>query len=122
MSGLFLIGVVIIWLLIAVAITLWIARRFKSSAMKIVSAVVAFPILLMAPLTDELIGKQQFESLCKQYAVQVIDVCHRCRSWDNGIFTIPNFPTPVPTHAGTNARAAKFLLAAQPSKIVGRRA
>ena len=41
--------------------------------MKIVSIVVVFPILLLVPVADELIGKQQFETLCKRYAVQVVD-------------------------------------------------
>ncbi len=66
MSGLLLIGVAIIWLIVVIAITLWLAGRFKSWPLRMVSAVVVFPILLVAPLADELIGKHQFESLCER--------------------------------------------------------
>ncbi len=76
MTGLFLIAVAIAWLATVVVLTRWVTRRFRSTASKFVSGLVVFPVLLVAPLTDELIGKRQFESLCKKYAVVVIDEQH----------------------------------------------
>ena len=66
MTGLFLIALAIAWLAVAVAITRWTTRRFRSTALKLVSSLLVFPVLLVAPLTDELIGAHQFETLCKK--------------------------------------------------------
>lgn len=66
MTGLLLIAFVAAWLAIVVAMTRWAARRFRSTVSKVASAIVVGPVLLAAPLADELIGKQQFEALCKQ--------------------------------------------------------
>ena len=76
MTGILLFGVAIAWLICVLAMTRWVARRFESMAMKVCCGLVLVPTLLVAPLADELIGKQQFESLCKKYAVQVIDEQH----------------------------------------------
>lgn len=76
MTGLFLIAVAIAWLAAVVVLTRWVTRRFRSTASKFVSGLVVFPVLLAAPLTDELIGKRQFDLLCKKYAVVVIDEQH----------------------------------------------
>jgi hypothetical protein len=72
-SGIFLIAVFIIWLIISIAVAQWVARHCKSKFMRLFSGVVVFPLLLLAPLADEVIGIFQFESLCKKYAVVEID-------------------------------------------------
>lgn len=76
MTGILLIGIAIAWLVAVLIITRWVIRRLKSAAAKVACTLVLFPTLLVAPLADELVGKQQFESLCKKYAVQVIDEQH----------------------------------------------
>ncbi|MDL2336354.1 MAG: hypothetical protein QFE16_00785 [Pseudomonadota bacterium] len=76
MTGILLITVAIAWLIAVLAATRWVVRRVNSPAMKVVSCLVLFPVLLVLPLADELVGKQQFDSLCKKYAVQVIDEKH----------------------------------------------
>lgn len=73
MTGLLLIAIFGMWLFVVAFISRWATRRFKSRTMTIVSGTVAFWVLLPAPLIDELIGKWQFESLCKKYAVVEID-------------------------------------------------
>ena len=73
MTGLLLIPVAIVWLLLALAATGWIARRFKTRAMKVASCVVAFPLLMAAPLADELVGKRQFEQLCRDNSTIQVD-------------------------------------------------
>ena len=76
MTGIILIAVVVVWLVAVLAFTRWATRRFKSLAMKVVSSVALFPTLLLLPVADEVVGKVQFESLCKKYAVQVVDESH----------------------------------------------
>lgn len=76
MTGILLIAVAIAWLIAVLAATRWVVRRVNSPAMKVVSCLVLFPVLLVLPVADELVGKQQFDSLCKKYAVQVIDEKH----------------------------------------------
>jgi len=76
MTGLLLIAVAIVWVAAVVVITRWTTRLFRPVAMKVVSALVVFPALLLAPLADELIGGWQFEALCKRYATQTIDEEH----------------------------------------------
>lgn len=76
MTGILLIAVAIAWLIAVLAATRWVVRRVNSPAMKVVSCLGLFPALLVLPVADELVGKQQFDSLCKKYAVQVIDEQH----------------------------------------------
>jgi hypothetical protein len=76
MSGIFLILVVMGWLVAVVALTWWVAARFKSLALQVISSLVLFPGLLALPLIDEIIGKRQFDALCERYAVQYIDEAH----------------------------------------------
>lgn len=73
MSGILLIAVAIAWLTAVLAVTRWVIRRVDSLAMKWVSFLALFPVLLLLPVADEVIGKQQFDCLCEKYAVQVID-------------------------------------------------
>lgn len=76
MIGLLMIAIAIGWLIAAIAITTWIAARAKSPPMKAAVSVLVFPLALIAPVVDEVIGAWQFSALCKQYAVQTIDVAH----------------------------------------------
>lgn len=76
MSGLLLLFVAACWLVVAAMITRRATRRFKSLAAKIAIGTLIFPLLLMAPVADEIVGARQFDALCKQYAVQVIDEEH----------------------------------------------
>ena len=76
MTGILLFGVAFAWLIAVLILTRWVTRRFKSAIAKVVCSLALFPIVLVAPLADELVGKQQFESLCKKYAVQEIDEQH----------------------------------------------
>jgi hypothetical protein len=73
MTGLLLIVIFIIWLSIVAFVSIWAARRFRSREARLFFGVLAFGVLLPAPLVDEIIGKWQFESLCKKYAVVEID-------------------------------------------------
>ena len=76
MIGLLMIAIAIGWLIAAIAITTWIAARAKSPPMKAALSVLVFPLALIAPVVDEVIGAWQFSALCKQYAIQMIDEEH----------------------------------------------
>lgn len=73
MTGIFLIAVAVAWLIAVVVVTRWVARRFNSLTMKVVSWMILVPTLMTAPLVDELIGKRQFEQLCKDNATIHVD-------------------------------------------------
>jgi hypothetical protein len=76
MTGILLIGVAIAWMVVVLFLTRWAISSIKLVPLKIVCGLTLPLVLLAAPLTDELIGKQQFDSLCRKYAVQTIDEQH----------------------------------------------
>ncbi|RZU02312.1 hypothetical protein [Rivibacter subsaxonicus] len=76
MSGLFLLVVLIGWAVVAFLLARWATQLFKSPGVRVLVGVVAFPVLLLLPLVDEIIGMWQFDALCKKYAVQEIDEPH----------------------------------------------
>lgn len=80
MTGLLLIGVAIIWVWFSWFISRWAVRSIKSRGLKTLIGVAIFAVLLIAPLGDEIVGKHQFEALCRQYAVQEIDEEHAVNS------------------------------------------
>jgi hypothetical protein len=73
MTGILLIAVAMAWLVVAFFLTRRITRPLRSSFIRLATGSLAFPVLLVTPLADELIGAWQFNSLCKKYAVQVVD-------------------------------------------------
>lgn len=73
MTGILLIAVAFAWLIAVVVVTRWVARRFNSPTMKVVSWMILLPALMVAPLVDELIGKRQFEQLCKENSTIQVD-------------------------------------------------
>ena len=70
MGGLIFIAVIIAWLWFCV----WLARKvvswipIKSGGLKGLIGLLAFAILLPLPLIDEIIGKIQFDKLCREEA------------------------------------------------------
>jgi len=76
MAGILLICIALAWIATVLRICKWIAGRFNSVVMKAASYLVLLPALVIAPMTDELVGKDQFGALCRKYAVQTIDEQH----------------------------------------------
>jgi hypothetical protein len=68
-----LIAAVLGWLWLAWTLTRWAMDLVKRRGAKLALGLTLFPLLMIVPLVDELIGTRQFEALCKQYAVQYID-------------------------------------------------
>jgi hypothetical protein len=86
MTGILLIVVVIAWLIAVVAATRWAVKRFKSLTMKAAIYLVLLPVLGVAPLADELIGKRQFEQLCKDNSTIQVD---RARAVGKTVYFVP---------------------------------
>ena len=70
MGGLILIAVAIIWF----GVTLWLARKItgwlplEPTFIKSIVGVLAFGLIFPLPLIDEIIGKIQFDKLCREEA------------------------------------------------------
>jgi len=65
---LFLVGIVV-WLAVAVMLSLRIPRWVGMTKHTVVVSLLLFPIVLTAPFADELIGQWQFNRLCEREAV-----------------------------------------------------
>lgn len=69
MTGLMVLGLTVAWFMVVVSLTVYIANRFTRSLAKSAAAAIAFPLLLVTPVADELMGKWQFRGLCEKNAV-----------------------------------------------------
>ena len=65
---LFLVGIVV-WLAVAVMLSLRIPRWVGMTRHTVVVSILLFPIVLTAPFADSLIGQWQFNRLCEREAV-----------------------------------------------------
>lgn len=66
MTGIFLLFVVVLWLVIAYWLTKLITIKLPKNGWRILVRVLLFFVLLPLPLADEIVGKRQFEQLCKE--------------------------------------------------------
>ena len=66
MTGIFLILVVGLWLWACIAMTRGLLRRWKGRVWAMPAACVAFTALLVAPVSDEIVGGFQFRALCEK--------------------------------------------------------
>lgn len=65
---LFLAGIVL-WLIVAIQLSIKIPRWLKVTKHSAVVSVLLFPVVLVAPVADEIIGRWQFNRLCEREAV-----------------------------------------------------
>jgi hypothetical protein len=72
MSGLILLLAVALWMVACGAITRWAARSIPSF-FKVPTGLLLFCALFVAPIADELLALRQFDRLCQQAVVPVID-------------------------------------------------
>lgn len=73
MSGIFMLGLAIVWFAIAVMLSRRIGRSLRRSSMQTATALAAFAVLLPLPVADELVGMWQFNRLCREGAKLKID-------------------------------------------------
>lgn len=76
MTGIALLALGFLWVFLAGRFAIWIASLQKYQVARWCIGLLVFVIGLPMPLADEIVGKWQFEALCKQYAVQMIDEQH----------------------------------------------
>jgi len=69
---LFLVGIVV-WLAVAVMLSLRIPRWVGMTKHTVVASLLLFPVILTAPFADELIGQWQFNRLCEREAVVTLN-------------------------------------------------
>jgi hypothetical protein len=73
MSGMILIVILIVWFYIALILSSFLGAKIRAGLFKTVMRFVLFPLILLAPVADEIIGGFQFRALCKVEAVAVYD-------------------------------------------------
>lgn len=74
MTALLLLGAAILWLIVALSIALFVARKLPKQPWRIPLAVVLFIALVPAPLLDEIGGARQFARLCQEAEGVSVDV------------------------------------------------
>ena len=73
MSGLYLLFVAAVWLALTLATAYAITSRIKDAVLRVVAMLALIGLLLPLPLVDELVGKRQFEQLCKDNSTIQVD-------------------------------------------------
>jgi hypothetical protein len=76
MTGIYLLFLAIIWLAFAAGLSFIGTAKLKHSTLRIPIACLVFVAVLPLPVLDELLGKPQFEQLCKQYSAVELDTAN----------------------------------------------
>lgn len=66
MYSLIAVPLIIVWLWISIVIVRWIGKKIPYPRARIAVVLVLIPALFVSPLADEIIGKYQFDKLCKE--------------------------------------------------------
>ena len=69
MIALMILAGIAIWLVVVIALTVWIPRVLGEGWPRTVARLILFPVLLVLPIADEWIGRRQFKELCEREAV-----------------------------------------------------
>jgi hypothetical protein len=73
MTGILLLIVAAAWVAFCAAMPYVFVWRIKNVWLRAIAALIFFAVLLPLPLIDELIGKQQFETLCSTKGIENAD-------------------------------------------------
>lgn len=73
MAGLLLIGIFVLWLVVAGLIAIWVASRLSSRRVQLILGPLIFFALLVLPFADEIVGKYQLRALCREGAIPRYD-------------------------------------------------
>ena len=93
MTGLFLIFIAFVWIVIALFLALIVASKIPRKVGGSWNVIWIFSLLLPAPLIDEIVGKRQFERLCKENSTIQID---RTKSKGRTVYLAETTNTSVP--------------------------
>jgi hypothetical protein len=66
MTGIFILFLMLLWIAVSIWLSAFITRKLSRSLWRVPVAMLATVLLLPLPLLDEIVGKQQFERLCKE--------------------------------------------------------
>lgn len=95
MTGLVGLVLIVIWLAICAVLTIKIPQWLGAKRRTWLWSLMLFPVLVVAPIVDELVGMRQFEQLCKERAVAWIspdmDKVKRAERTFSKVVDIPNF-------------------------------
>lgn len=73
MSGLLLLAVAVLWLVVATSIAIAVFKRLPERTWRFPVVAILFLALVPLPLIDEILGKKQFEQLCRENATIQVD-------------------------------------------------
>lgn len=73
MIGLYVFFIGALWLAFVVWLTIYITKKLPIDTWRVPVALVLFAMLMPFPLIDEIVGKWQFEKLCKQNSTIHVD-------------------------------------------------
>lgn len=68
MIALMILAGIAIWLVVVIALTVWIPRVLGDGWPRTIARLILFPVLLVLPIADEWIGRRQFKELCEREA------------------------------------------------------
>jgi len=95
MAGLIGLFLIAIWLLICGAFAAKIPQWLGAKRRTWLWSLLLFPILVIAPIVDELVGMRQFEQLCKERAVVHVspdaDQVKRAKRGDSSYVALPGY-------------------------------
>ncbi|MCV2367428.1 hypothetical protein [Roseateles oligotrophus] len=99
MIGILFLIVIAIWLVAAVLLSKRIPRWMGIKKHATVASLLLFPLLLTAPIADELIGSWQFNRLCEREAVVTLrpdwERVKRAQDNDDAITQIDGYVIPI---------------------------
>ncbi len=72
MIGLLVLGALVLWLIIAIFLSKKIPQWFGVIKHKTVIGLLIFPLIVVMPIADDLIGMWQFRQLCKIEAIVIL--------------------------------------------------
>ncbi len=73
MTGLFLLFVAVLWMAFVVWLSKIVTKRLPMTWWRLPVGFLVFAVLLPLPLIDEIVGRQQFEQLCKVNSTIQVD-------------------------------------------------
>ena len=73
MGGLILIAAFFVWVFVSVRAAMWVYQRTTQQKWKAVAKWFAFPLILILPLGDEIVGEVQLRYLCSQAGLIHLD-------------------------------------------------
>ena len=74
MVGLLFLATIAFWLLGCILVSVLLARLIRNRKWRGAAGFTIFAVLLASPFIDELVGRPQFEALCKSNGVQTADI------------------------------------------------